>query len=214
MGRVIITMDLPPLIPKNNYIVNPKTGSLDRIRLLNDAYNKLIEDFETVGVFFEQNRVYLDTKVLDCSVCNNNCINNFCTCDGCPWKDKLDIFQHITSNEDPSLEKRLTKRAIKLLRKKRKSNPSAKIRTPGEFSSSRTFRIPWIKYMIEHHSHEDIQKRTIQVNKSKEKILLYNKKQNYLIVMSRTTLSNDNIEMYLNSAYHNPYISLLRGFNI
>ncbi len=207
-------MDLPPLIPKNNYIINPKTGSLNRIKLLNDAYNKLIEDFEVVGVLFEQNRVCLDNKILDCSVCNNNCINDFCTCEDCPWKNKLDIFQHITSDEDPSLEKRLTIKAIKLLRKKRKSNPNAKIRTPGVFSSSRTFRIPWLKYIIEHHSHEDIQEKIIRVNNSKEKILLYCKKQNYLIVMSRTTLSNGYIEMYLNSAYHKPYISLLRGFEM
>ena len=212
MGGVIIIMDLPPLIPKNNYIVNPKTGSLDRIKLLNDAYNKLIEDFEIVGVLFEQNRVYLDKKVLDCSVCNNNCINDFCTCDDCPWKDKLDIFQHITSDEDPTLKDRLTKEAKKLLKKKLKSNPYAKIRTPGEFSSSRTFRIPWIKYIIEHSNNPDIQVVRTPVNTQKTKIKLYNKKEKYLVILSQTKLSNGFVVMYLNSAYHKPFSSLLRDF--
>ena len=206
-------MNLPPLIPKKKYITNEKTGSIDTISLINDAYKILKEDFFEKKVFFEGHQVYLDLKILDCSVCNYNCINTFCTCENCPWKDKYDIFQHVTSDEDKSLEQRLTQKAKKALKKLRKVRPTAKIRTPGEFSSSRTLRIPWIKYIIEHSDEQDIQVVRKQVSKVKTKILFYNKKENYLVVISKTVQKNDFVEMYLNSAYYKPYQSLLKDFS-
>lgn len=206
-------MKLPEMIHKKDYIIDNNSGSIDKKKLLEDAYAKLIDDFTNTKVYFEGYRVILDDKILDCSVCNYSCINDFCECIDCPWKGKLDIFQHITSDEDPTLKDRLTPAAKKLLRKKLKSNPYAKIRTPGMFSSSRTYRIPWIKYIIEHSNDPDIQVVQKKVNTQKTKIKLYYKKQNYLIILSKTILSNGFVEMYLNSAYHKPFISLLRDFN-
>lgn len=205
-------MTLPPLIPKKDYIINEKTGSIDIIRLINDAYEILKEDFFNKKVFFEGKQVYLDLKILDCSVCNNQCVNTFCTCQNCPWKGKYDIFQHITSDEDKSLELRLTTKAKKALKKIRKVRPTAKIRTPGEFSSARTLRIPWIKYMIENSNDVNIQIVKKKVSKDKTKIIFYNKKENYMVVISKTILKDGFVEMYLNTAYYKPYQSLLRDF--
>lgn len=201
------------MLHKKNYIEDWGTGRIDKKKLLEDAYAKLIDDFENTKVHFEGFRVILDPKKLDCSVCNYNCINDFCECLDCPWAGKLDIFQHITSNEDPTLKERLTSEARKRLKKKLKSNPYAKIRTPGEFSSSRTLRIPWIKYIIEHSDDPDIQIVRKAINSQKTKIKLYNKKVNYLVIISQTRLSTGFVEMYLNSAYHKPFNSLLRDFN-
>lgn len=206
-------MQLPEMLHKKDYIIDWNTGRIDKKKLLEDAYAKLLDDFYNTQVHFEGYRVVLDPKILDCSVCNYDCINDFCECSDCPWKDKLDIFQHITSDEDPTLKNRLTKEAKKLLKKKLKSNPYAKIRTPGEFSSSRTFRISWIKYIIEHSDDSDIQVIRTNVNAQKTKIKLYNKKENYLVIISQTILSTGFVEMYLNSAYHKPFRSLLRDFN-
>ncbi|PWL80616.1 hypothetical protein DBY21_01215 [Candidatus Gastranaerophilales bacterium] len=205
-------MQLPEMLHKKDYIVDLGTGRIDKKKLLEDAYAKLCDDFYNTQVHFEGYRVILDSKILDCSVCNYDCVNDFCECSDCPWRDKLDIFQHITSDEDPTLKDRLTKDAKKLLKKKLKSNPYAKIRTPGEFSSSRTFRIPWIKYIIEHSNDRDIQVVRTPVNTQKTKIKLYNKKENYLVILSQTKLSNGFVVIYLNSAYHKPFSSLLRDF--
>lgn len=205
-------MVFPTLIQKKKYIIDISKGTIDKNKLICDAYEIFVTDFLENGVWYNNYRVFLDEKILDCTVCNNSCINTFCTCENCPWKDKLDIFQHITTDEDPKLESRLTREAKRLLHKKRKHVPKAKVRTPGEFSLSRTIRIPWIKYMIENSGNDEIQKYIKQVNKQKSKILLYNKKQNYMVVLSKIEYSNGNIEYFLNSAYHNPYQSLLRVF--
>ena len=93
-------------------------GRIDKKKLLEDAYVKLLDDFNNTQVHFEGYGVILDPRIPDCSVCNYNCINDFCECADCPRKDKLDIFQHITSDEDPTLKNRLTKEAKKLLKKK------------------------------------------------------------------------------------------------
>lgn len=206
-------MVLPALIQKKNYIVNPSTGLLDKNKLLEDAYKILLDDFQINEVLYNGARVFLEQKILDCTVCDNNCVNEFCTCDDCAWAGKLDIFQHITSDEDPTLESRLTKEAKRKLAKKRKKVPKAKVRTPGEFSLGRTIRIPWIKWLIENANNNlDIQTHIIRVSSQKTKFVLYYKKQDYMVVLSRTQYANGSIEIYLNSAYHKPYSSLLRHF--
>lgn len=213
MGRdVISNMIFPELIQKKKYIIDISKGTINKSQLICDAYDILITDFLENGVWYNNHRVLLDRKILDCTVCNNSCINSFCTCENCPWKDKLDIFQHVTTNEDPQLESRLTIQAKRKLHEKRKRIPKAKVRTPGEFSLSRTIRVPWIKYMIENSENDEIQKHINIVSKQKSKILLYNKKQDYMVVLSETKYINGSIEYFLNSAYHKPYPSLLRVF--
>lgn len=206
-------MNFPPLINQKKYLIPNSNGQIDKIQLLKDVWELFKEDFIDNEVIFGGERVLTESKILDCSVCDNNCINVFCTCDNCPWVGKLDIYQHITSDEDKSMENRLTLNAQRILRNKRRKNPDAIIRTPGKFSKSRTLRIPWIKYFIENCNHPELQIDIKRYSPIKEKIKIYHKKQDYLIIFSRNTYKNGNKELFLNSAYHKPFKHYLREFD-
>lgn len=205
-------MKFPPMIDTKNFLISNNTGQIDKIAFINYAYELFVNDFKHSKVLYKGLQVKIRDKKLDCSVCNNTCSNTFCNCENCPWKNKEDIFQHITSDEDPTLETRLSKTAKKKLKKRRRANSGYKIRTPGIYSKTRTRRINWIKFIIENSNNSEIIEKIIQSASNEEKIRLYNKKENYLVIISRTTLKNGTQELYLNSAYHKPYISLLRDF--
>lgn len=200
------------MINTKKFLISNNTGQIDKIAFINYAYELFVNDFKNSKVLYKGLQVQIRDKKLDCSVCNNTCSNAFCNCENCPWKNKEDIFQHITSDEDPTLETRLSKTAKKKLKKRRRANPGYKVRTPGIYSKTRTRRINWIKFVIENSDNPEIIEKIIQSASNEEKIRLYNKKENYLVIISRTTLKNGTQELYLNSAYHKPYISLLRDF--
>lgn len=203
-------MKLPPLINSKLYLIPNSNGQIDRAKLLYDTWKCFEKDFISGKVLFENYQVQVRDKPLDCSVCNHNCSNIFFDCPECPWRGKLDIFQHVTTDEDKTLENKLTKEAKKRLKKRRKVNPSYKIRTPGVFSKSRVIRISWIKFLIEHSDDDEIIKKVSPSRINEERIKIYHEKQDYLVIISRTMLPDGTFELYLNSAYHNPYNSLLR----
>lgn len=205
-------MKFPLVLDKKQYLISGTNGQIDKIKLINDAFELFIKDFVIDKVFYKGIKVGVRNKLLDCSVCNNNCNNDFCTCNDCPWKDKLDIFQHITTDEDKDLKKNLTKKAQQKLKKRKKTNPAYKIRTPGLFSKSRTIRILYIKFLIENIDNNEIVEKISKTRTNEDKIKIYCKKQDFLVILSKTKLENGNFEIFLNSAYHKPYISLLRDF--
>ena len=195
----------PLLIDTRLYI---RGNTFDRIGFIENAYITFKEAFIDNEVLFQGNRVNIHPKILDCSNCGNMC-NNDIACDDCPWKDKEDIFQHITSDEDAGLK--LTKEYKKSRGKKRLHT-----RTPGIFNVERTRRIPWIKEIIENAPSDDIFVNVAPDinNKNEEKIRIYDRSRDYLIVLSRTKLSDGNHIIYLNSAYNNPPKNFLKSFNI
>ena len=91
-------------------------------------------------------------------------------------------------------------------------------RTPGIFSIERTRRITWIRETIEN---ANILNNNIFVNttpdinnKNEDKIRIYDRNRDFLVVLSRTRLSDGNHIIYLNSAYNNPPKGFLKSFNI
>lgn len=205
-------MMLPQMLNIKDFMDSPSAKIFDYNALIQKAYDIFYNDFYIEGVFYEGQKVYIRPKILDCSVCNNDCNNKFCTCDICSWKDKEDLFQHITSDYDSTLENKLTKDAKKIVKKRRKSNPNYKVRTPGLFSKSRTIRIPFLKTIIENSNDSDIQKIVTQTKNNEYKIKLYHKKENYLVILVCMIYVNGSKQIFLNSAYHNPFSSLLRDF--
>jgi len=204
-------MNLPDfLINVDNYLIPGKNGLIDKIKFIKDACIFFEQDFICKSVFWNKIKVGVRSKKLDCSICNNDCNNDFCTCSDCPWANKLDIFQHVTSDYDPHLENKLTKEAFKKLKKRRKTDPDYKVRTPGIYCRSRTNRIKWLKLIIEDIDNDDIITKISRTRINEEKIKIYHQKQNYLIILSRTEFKDGTFEIFLNSAYHKPYQSLLR----
>lgn len=104
-------------------------------------FKKYFLDNEST-IFFEGKPVLARNKLLNCQNCGNHCNNDF-TCDTCPFKNKLDIFQHICSDEDEDL--------VPLPEYKKKQN-----RTPGIYNRVRTERIILLKFMIENYDNNNI----------------------------------------------------------
>ena len=203
-------MILPPILSIKDFITSDNIKEYDKVALITKAYEIFTRDFIDEGVFYEGQQVKIRDKLLDCSICDYNCSNIFCTCEFCPWNNTKDIFQHITSDYDLSLESKLTKKAKKMVSKRRNSNPNYKVRTPGIFSKSRTIRIPWIKAIIENANDSDIKKKIVTTRKNEFKIKLYYPKEDYLVILVGMIFADGSRELYLNSAYYNPYPSLLR----
>lgn len=180
----------------------------DFIGFIEYVYSVFKANFIDNEVLFQGNRVNVHPKMLDCSNCGNKC-NNDITCEDCPWKGKEDIFQHITSDEDPNL---------KLAKKYKKSRGKKRLhkRTPGVFNAERARRIIWIKETIENAPSNDIFINTTTDinNKNEEKVRIYDKQRDFLVVLSRTKLSDGNKIVYLNSAYNNPPKSFLKNFKL
>ncbi len=204
-GKTLIQS--PELIDTSIFFSGKK---FDSIAFIEYAYITFKKTFIENSVLFQGNRVNINSKILDCSNCGNKCNNNI-TCDSCPWKDKEDIFQHITSDEDHNLK--LTKEY-----KKSRSKKRLHTRTPGIFSIERTRRITWIRETIEN---ANILNNNIFVNttpdinnKNEDKIRIYDRNRDFLVVLSRTRLSDGNHIIYLNSAYNNPPKGFLKSFNI
>lgn len=174
--------------------------------LVNKAYSKFKKDFIENDTKFNGIRVNVDFKKLDCSNCGNNCNNEF-KCDECPYIDKEDIFQHITSFKDAEL--RLTKDYKRQVPLKKRN-----LRTPGILNRDRLRRIPWISFIIENYDKYGIMHvfENDKNNKKKKKLKIYDSKSDFLVILSVTKLTDRNIEIYLNSAYHNPPKSFLKNF--
>ncbi len=110
---------------------------------INYAYSIFIKDFNpnSPQLEFNQKPIMGRSKNLDCSNCGNSCNNNF-SCDKCPFINKLDIFQHICSDEDINLNI--------LPEYKTKTN-----RTPGIYNRNRTAKVVWLRYIIENYKDEN-----------------------------------------------------------
>lgn len=196
-------LNLPPLIDINKFYFNKK---FDEAGFIEYAYSKFKEDFIINSTMFQGNIVFVQPKVLDCFNCGFNCNNKF-DCKNCPWANKEDIFQHITSDKDVNLQlSREYKRTIKGKR--------LHTRTPGIFSKERTQRIRWIKYIIENSNNGNIliDSITDTNNKREEKIRLFHKSSDFLVILSKTKTKDGKYLFYLNSAYNNPPRSFLRCF--
>lgn len=203
-------MILPPMLNIKDFMTSDNAREFDKIALIAKAYEIFNRDFIDEGVFYEGQQVKVRDKLLDCSICNYSCSNVFCNCELCPWNGVKDIFQHITSDYDSTLEGKLTKNAKKMVSKRRQSNSNYKVRTPGIFSKSRTIRIPWIKAIIKNANDIDIKKKIVITRKNEFKIKLYHPKEDYLVILVGMTFASGSQVLYLNSAYYNPYPSLLR----
>ena len=66
-----------------------------------------------------------------------NCNNQFYDCSNCPYKDKEDIFNHITTKDF-------------------KKNSKSNIRTPGIFEINRAIRIHWIRILVENYKKQEV----------------------------------------------------------
>ena len=207
-------MMLPPLLNVKDFMDSDTANSYDKIALINNAYEIFKKDFIEDGVFFDGTRVNIRNRKLDCSLSDNKCSNDFCSCENCSWKEREDIFQHLTSDYDSNIEQYLTKQARKLVSKRKNSNPNYKVRTPGVFSKSRTIRIPWLKAIIENSDDKDIIKKVVPKRENEFTVKLYHKKEDYLVIITGMKYASGNLEFFLTSAYHNPYPTLLRDFNI
>lgn len=206
-------MILPPLLSIKDFISAENNKEFDKIALIEKAKQILYRDFVEIGVYYNGQKVFIREKLLDCSLTNNKCSNDFCTCENCPWKNYTDMFQHLTSDYDSNLEKFLTKKAHKIVSKRKNSNPNYKVRTPGIFSKARTIRISWIKAIIENFDDEDIQQVVIPKRNNEFIVKLYHKKEDYLVILTGVTYTDGNTEFFLTSAYHNPFPTLLRDFH-
>lgn len=196
-------LTLPQIIDPQNFYISKK---FDKAMFIEYAYSIFKKDFIDNIVNFQGYRVFIQPKLLNCFNCGFNCNNEF-TCNNCPWINKEDIFQHITSYEDNNLPLSYE------YRKKRKGKRLNK-RTPGVFSENRTRRISWIKYIIENNQSSDILVNITKDinNKKEEKIRIYHKYGDFLVILSRTKTQNGNFVIYLNSAYDNPPSSYLKCF--
>jgi len=191
---------LPPFIDRKKHL-DASEGKIDFTALINEAYEVFENDFIKNSVMYEGTRVLVDKSILDCAKVGNKCSNSFCTCESCPWKGRLDIFQHLTSDEDPKIKKYLTP---EYKNSKNKKGNKIKSRTPGILSPARTIRIPWLKTMIENSNDPEIQKHEKPYGRNREKITLHSKKHNYKIAFMRTTLKSGDKVIYLNSAFYKP----------
>lgn len=189
-------MNFPPMIDIKPFYIGKK---FDKISLINYAYIIFKKDFiETQNneLYFQKTRVFVKSEPLDCSNCDNNCNNDF-ECFTCPWRNKEDIFQHLTSNEDPELKLK---------------NPQ-NYRTPGVFCKERTVRITWLRAIIENfHKSPDIQWVIKPYKKNLDTIKLYHKTLDVLIIMRLKTFENGNRVIYLITAYNNPAFTYIKEF--
>ena len=129
--------ELPSLIDQNKF-----RNIKDFIDCIYDIFK---EDFSpnSPKLSFCAMPIMARNKILNCSNCGNKCNNTLFDCKICPFIEKLDIFQHICSDEDKNL---------KVLPKyKRKNN-----RTPGIYNRVRASKVKWLKYMIENYQNEEI----------------------------------------------------------
>lgn len=107
------------------------------------TYSMFIKDFNpnSPRIEFNSKEVMARPKILNCSNCGNKCNNQF-ECQNCPFFNKLDIFQHICSDEDPTLPV--------LPEYKNKKN-----RTPGIYNRNRATKVAWLRFMIENYQNEN-----------------------------------------------------------
>ena len=148
-------------------------------------YTVFMNDFDpkTPQVKFNSKYVIARPKILDCSNCGNKCNNQF-ECKNCPFLNKLDIFQHICSDEDLNLPV--------LPEYKYKKN-----RTPGIYNRNRATKIAWLRFMIENYKNENFI-RYYNRRSSKREInhyfWLYN--EHYILI-----LVEDKRGIYIRSCY-------------
>lgn len=141
--------------------------------------------FNKPTIKFNEKYVLARPKILDCSNCANKC-NNLFTCNICPFKGKVDIFQHVCSDEDYNL----------------KVLPGYKnTRTPGIFNKTRTSRVAWLKFMIENYDNIDfVRYYNFPASKSNREInhyfWLYN--AHYILILVEEKNSN---KIYIRSCY-------------
>ncbi len=175
--------------------------NFDFVRLVNDRYNDLMNDFfnNSSPVMFQGGRVFLKDKLLSCDKLEvKNCYNNdFYDCLTCPFEQKLDIFNHICTIEYTN--KMLKKKGGKLKLKKefRKSGKSSLPRTPGEFCIPRVLLSSWIKPIILHAN----DKEQVIINKNGNTYTLELINRKYRIHLVEITPENGNKYYFLKTAY-------------
>ena len=187
---------LPPIIDPHLFLSKSK---FKKKQFIDVAYDVFKNDFIKNPVCFKNTVVRIQPKKLDCSNCGNKCTNDF-SCSDCPYADKEDIFQHITSFEDANLLI-----DTEYAKKRRKKKKQINTRTPGKFDISRTKKIPWIKPIIENKEQDSsiaIKIKPDKFNKKINRILIYHRPEDFMIVLSEHYKKQFRI-LYLNSAYDN-----------
>jgi len=168
---------------------------------LDSQYRVFLKDFmnSSKPLLFEGIPVYIEDKLLDCSNCNFKCNNTHFKCEKCPYLDKYEIFQHITSDKDLSLV--LDKKYIKNCNKRKKKLNK---RVPGIYNNNRTSKIHWIRKIIENHSDTDNVKFFKAPDKDDINVInkyfwLYEKQ--FTVILAERTLSNKKKVQYLKTTY-------------
>lgn len=140
---------LPELIDESCY--NSK-GIIDYKKLIEDTYNIFCMDFcnPSSPIIFENKRVVIDEKILDCTCLKvKNCYNlKYFDCNDCKFKSCFDIFNHICTDDYELLHKK--NKTIKVPKLKKRKRNRIIPRVPGKFNIERLKRVVWIKSIIEH----------------------------------------------------------------
>lgn len=180
-----------------NYIIKRK---VDVICFIEDQYKIFYKQFlnDENPLLFNGLRVIPRPKILDCSNCNNTCSNNIrFNCLNCPYKNKEDIFQHITSDKDKRLN------VSKKYRKKEN-------RTPGIFNIKRTERIGWLRPIIENSNDTENVLYFEENSKSGElKKYFWLKSRNFVLIIVESMWEKDKFN-YINTSYFVEYDSQVK----
>ena len=171
---------LPAIIDKNDYR-NIETNTIDYCKLIEDSYNYFYHSFlkPKNPVLFENKRITVAPKMLDCSSLKyQNCYNSeYYSCDNCKFKNYLDIFNHICTDNYDSYRKKNKKISVPKLKKSK--NGKSIPRTPGKFNIDRITRTVWLRAIIEHCDDAD----NVKLNKSNRDVSFILVKEKYKIVI-------------------------------
>lgn len=94
---------------------------------VDEIYNIFMTDFLVDKVSFQGRTVGLSDKILQCKI-GESCESPQYNCADCPFRNKLDIFNHIVTGKLNTY------------------------RTPGRFNLNRAIRVHWIKYVVSNYN--------------------------------------------------------------
>ena len=162
-GGIIVYNWLPDIIDYTKY------NNINEF--VDDIYNVFTTDFFIKKIKFNGKNINISPKILNCTP-EDNCQSIEYNCHNCPFKGKLDIFNHVITGKINTY------------------------RTPGKFNVNRAIRIHWIKFIIENYKNGVLYFN----NQKKSDLVHYFWLKNYKFVVIFVEVKNG--KCYLKTAFY------------